>query len=153
MIHPANVLWIGNFGRQPSGKCRGGIQGSFIARDAPSMHERNVRHTTLKAARIRNIDCTTKIEWDRIVQLCSRQSRFARRDCDPARHKRMHRQYRTMDSQTKVSHLAHLQTGHCFLNSYLHWFNVCDTPPCNCESGATETMDHHLLLCSRYNRD
>ncbi len=35
----------------------------------------------------------------------------------------------------------------------LHRFKIIDTPLCECESGATESVEHYLLSCSRYDRE
>ena len=45
--------------------------------------------------------------------------------------------------------LAHLRTGHCRLNHYLHRFNLQESPYCECGYGK-ETVEHYLKECRRY---
>jgi ribonuclease HI len=51
-----------------------------------------------------------------------------------------------------AAQLARLRTGHCGLNQYLHRFGHADSPLCDCDNGAIETVNHYLLHCPQYDR-
>jgi len=108
----------------------------------------------LKTSRQQAIKNAAKREWDDATsKLCqSHQSEFLRRYSAKSQAS-IQQQYKRLRSRTKVSQLVSLRTGHCRLNSYLHWFKIIDTPLCECESGAIESVEHYLLSCSRYDRE
>ena len=52
-------------------------------------------------------------------------------------------------SRNTSAKIIQLRTGHCGLNSYLHRFNLADSPFCDCGTGQ-ETVEHFLLECPLY---
>ena len=51
----------------------------------------------------------------------------------------------------QAANLIRLRTGHCCLNSYLHWYKIVDDPQCDCGKGI-ETPKHFLLTCKKYKK-
>jgi ribonuclease HI len=139
-----------------------GIEGNDIAdREAKKAATDNeIRRTSpkrdvLKASRHQRIKNAARDEWDKAMSKLRQghRSEYLTRHTVRSQASNIQAQYKQLRSRIKVSRLAALRTGHCQLNSYLHRFNIIDTPLCECESGAVESVEHYLLLCSRYDRE
>ena len=57
-----------------------------------------------------------------------------------------------LSKRKHIAWIARLRTGHCSLNSYLERFNITDNATCPGCGDATETVQHFLLVCEKYER-
>jgi len=139
-----------------------GIEGNEIAdREAKrgatddELRQHAFQRKVLKASRYQAIKKTAVDEWDKATAKLRKihRSEYLKRYSTMSKPRSIQQQYKRLGSRIKASRLVSLRTGHCQLNSYLHRFNIIDTPLCDCESGATETVEHYLLLCPRYDRE
>ena len=60
--------------------------------------------------------------------------------------------YEILPQQKQVVWISWLHTGHCYLNEYLHRFNIIESAKCECDA-EKETMKHYLLNCELYNEE
>jgi len=60
--------------------------------------------------------------------------------------------YKNITNPRQAAQLARLRTGHCALNQYLYRFGHEESPMCDCDSGAIESVQHYLLYCPKYER-
>src|SRR5579859_715365 len=66
--------------------------------------------------------------------------------------KQSSRIYGMLSKRKHIAWIARLRTGHCSLNSYLEQFNIIDDAICRGCGEATETVQHFLLVCEKYER-
>ena len=57
--------------------------------------------------------------------------------------------YNDINNRGTVTRIAHLRTGPCGLNKYLHCFGKRSSPYCKCGYGK-ETVEHYLIECRNY---
>jgi ribonuclease HI len=109
------------------------------------------RHRPLKSATAMLIKQSVTEDWKRTweTQLCDAQ--HLRRIIIKPNTVYGTKLYKGIPRQ-QAAQLARLRTGHCGLNQYLHRFGHADSPLCDCDNGAIETVNHYLLHCPRYSR-
>ena len=126
---------------------------------AKSKSSQPIQATTqrpLKSARTAGIRCETINDWNEswrsqdpscdAMQLCriTQKSNIA---CG----KKLYNLIELTRRQT--AKLACLRSGHCALNQYLHRFDHAESPQCDCNNGAIESVEHFLLHCPWFEKE
>jgi lysyl-tRNA synthetase class II len=113
----------------------------------------NTKHKPLKSSRVNKIRQDIKNEWKRSWEQGNDNAKQLRR-ITKKNHVQMGKKlYNSITSRQQTTHLARLRTGHCSLNQYLHRFKIEESPLCQCNNGAIETVEHYLLHCPRYEKE
>jgi hypothetical protein len=112
-------------------------------------------HQPLKSARSLCILKEIMEEWEESwqSQAPNRDSKLLRRitkDPNIPRGKKLYNNIALSKHHTAL--LSRLHTGHCSLNVYLHRFGHAESPLCECNNGAIETVEHFLLHCPRFDK-
>ena len=110
-------------------------------------------HKTMKSARNQTIKTAAKREWKIGSETGKRTGKHVRRITTKSEAQNSYKIYNSITKRSEIAMLSRLRTGHCSLNQYLHRFHHEESPECSCGSGASETVEHFLLHCPKYDKE